>query len=529
MSYRMFHSFRAQLLFNISWVVLILVISSTWILFSTVRLQTLAGETLAGQETIDEACAALETLREPLLEYLSNRSSDALSQVLILSQSLRARLDIDSPIPLDETALRTRELHFLFHSWLDLADSAIEEKRGMDVAGYTARFDEMERIRSYISEENARLSAVRFANQQKSYSLFVSLSRNIQLLNLLFIISISAFSILLLLHVADKMNEPMANLSRMASEISAGRFDAEDVGMSSMHEIDHVVEAFNRMKRDIHTYIQEIRWQRNVEQEYMNERVRNMKMEQMMRRMELYTLQAQMNPHFLFNTLNTGIQLAIVEGAERTSEYMDHLARLFRHNLREKNVIVPLRHEIEGLESFFYILRVRFPKNLDLILDCPEELLDAHQVPASILQPLVENSVVHGFNRSEGRNSIIVRVFETPGRLALSVSDNGTGIPHEDAERLFVHPQGEDGLVKVTGLANVIHRLRFFWPDDPGVVRIASTGAPQGALPGAGYVHPAPLPEDPGAYPPLPELSPPEEGSVVFISIDTGRAACIPS
>ncbi|MBN2811094.1 MAG: two-component sensor histidine kinase, partial [Spirochaetales bacterium] len=77
MSYRMFHSFRAQLLFNISWVVLILVISSTWILFSTVRLQTLAGETLAGQETIDEACAALETLREPLLEYLSNRSSDA--------------------------------------------------------------------------------------------------------------------------------------------------------------------------------------------------------------------------------------------------------------------------------------------------------------------------------------------------------------------------------------------------------------------------------------------------------------------
>jgi sensor histidine kinase YesM len=208
-----------------------------------------------------------------------------------------------------------------------------------------------------------------------------------------------------------------------------------------------------------------------------------------------------MNPHFLFNTINTGMQLAIVEGAERTSEYMEYMAKLFRHIIRNKEIVVPLRHEIEGLNFYFYILKVRFPKNLDLVLDYDEALLDRCRVPVSILQPLVENCVIHAFKNSprpEEENSrylINVRAEKQGQRLILSVRDNGCGMDRDRIEKLL-HPLSldESSVSRVMGLENVIQRLYFFYPGDPEVVDIETA---------------------------------PQEGTAVIIRIDTGREPCI--
>jgi LytS/YehU family sensor histidine kinase len=231
-----------------------------------------------------------------------------------------------------------------------------------------------------------------------------------------------------------------------------------------------------------------------------------MKMEGLVRHMEIYALQAQMNPHFLFNTINTGMQLAIVEGADKTGEYMDYMARLFRHIIRNKEIIVPLRHEIQGLDYYFYILKVRFPHNLNLVLDCDEALLDSCKVPVSVLQPLVENCVIHAFKDSSGiRDSsgggdsaekprnVDVRIFREDQYLVLSVADNGRGMDAELVEKLL-HPQpiDESSVSRVMGLENVIQRLYFFYPGDKDVVRI-KTGP---------------------------------EGTTVIIRIDTGKEPC---
>ena len=271
------------------------------------------------------------------------------------------------------------------------------------------------------------------------------------------------------------MTDPMVRLSSMATEISAGNFGIEDIKMSSVYEIDHVVDAFNRMKHEIRRYIDEMRLQENIKQEYMQERMRNLKMEDLVRRMEIYTLQAQMNPHFLFNTLNTGMQLAIVEGADRTGEYMEYLALLFRHNIRNKDIIVPLRYEMEGLTYYFYILRVRFPKNLDLTLECAEELLDSFKVPVAILQPLVENCVIHAFRDMEGPGAIAVRAEMQRADLVLTVTDNGQGMEEETIKKLLHPLHIDESSSRIMGLENVIQRLYFFYPDDPEVIRIRST------------------------------------------------------
>jgi signal transduction histidine kinase len=490
------NSFRTQLLINLCGVLLILAASAGYILYSTIRLQELAGASFERQRDLKRLQGELDAFQPPFLEYLSSKSSNALAELLIRSQRIHGLIPAYAAIPADPDALAEKEVHSLVGAYLDLADAVIEEKRGMDVARYTSLFEQIERLLGYIRDRIERLSGTRFDTQFAEYESFIASSRSVQSWNLLFIAAAALFSLLLLLRAVDKINRPMVKLSESAAELASGNFEIDDIVLTSLYEIDQVVDAFNRMKRDIHTNIRELEWQRHVEQEYLHEKMRNLAMERTVRAMELYTLQAQMNPHFLFNTLNTGVQLAIVEGAERTGEYMQRLTKLLRHNLRERDAVVPLRHEIEGLEAYFYILGVRFPKNLDLALDYPAELLDSHQVPASILQPLVENCVVHAFKDRPGLNSIVVRVYLDGARLCLSVADSGVGMTAETAAALLKPDPAAGPRAKAMGLENVIRRLQFFYPDDPEVVAIKSR---------------------------------PGEGTEVLIRLDTGRPICLAS
>jgi len=468
------NSFRIQMLLSVFGVFILLILSTAYILFTTIKLQGIADNSFQRERFIKGIRDSLVAYQEPLLEYLSTRSSNALARLLIDSQKLRNQIPREVPLTRVQSDLREREVYALILSYLDLADSVIEEKRGRNIAGYTRAYEELTELLSYINREIETIGTERFRNQLDAYGEFIKNSRNIQWWNLLFIVFTSLFAILLLIQSVQKMTDPMIRLSAMATQLSDGNFGIEDIRMSSVYEIDHVVEAFNRMKHDIRTYIEEIRRQEHLKQEYMQEKVRNLKMEQLVRRMEIYTLQAQMNPHFLFNTLNTGMQLAIVEGADRTGEYMEYLSRLFRHNIRNKDVIVPLRHEIEGMRYYFYILKVRFPKNLDLVLDYDEELLDSCRVPVSILQPLVENCVIHAFQDAPGPNSIIVRVHKEGTNLTLSVTDNGNGMAADTIAGLL-HPLPiDESSSRIMGLENLIQRLLFFYPDDAEVIRIDS-------------------------------------------------------
>lgn len=468
------NSFWMQMVVSIFGVFGLLVVSTAYILYSTVQLQKYADQSFQKERYLKNVQEAFLAYQEPLLEYLSTRSSNALAKYLIESQNLRKGLPEPAVRTNDLNSIREHTVYNLIRRYLDMADVAVEQKRGRNIEGYIGLYAEMTSLLGYINKEIEHVSTERFKNQIDTYGHFIRYSQNIILSNLLFIICISLFCIVLLMHSVQKMTGPMVHLSAMATEISAGNFTVEDVSLSSIYEIDHVIDAFNKMKKEISHYIEEIRLQETIKQEYMQERMRNLKMEDLLRRMETYTLQAQMNPHFLFNTLNTGMQLAIVEGAEKTAEFMEYLSLLFRHNIRNKDIIVPLRHEIEGISYYFYIVKLRFPKNLKLILECPEDIQDLYKVPVSILQPLVENCIVHAFKNTEKEGIIEVRGELKDRFLYLTVQDNGCGISKEKIDQLL-HPLPiEETSSKVMGLENVIQRLLFFYPDTPNVITIQS-------------------------------------------------------
>ncbi len=499
---RFANSLRNQLILSATIGLAIVILSVAYILFATVRLQHIINDQFSTERFFQRLQSEVTAIEEPLLSYLSTRSSGALAEILIEEQTLRNILPVERSVSDDPFAVESREIYFLIDRYLDLMQETLELKRARAIEAYTTRYDTLVELNTHIVNRIDKISLFGLRRELDNYQEIIKASRTMLFWNLLVIISAFLVSAFWFALTINRFTEPMKMLASSAGEISSGNFDIEDIPVHTVYELNVVVNAFNTMKHDIRQYIAEINKQKEIEQGYMEERVRNLKMEELLKRMELYTMQAQMSPHFLFNTLNTGVQLAIMEGADRTADFMEHLAAFFRHNIRGRDFIVPLRHEIDGLEAYLYILRIRFPRSLKMTLDVPEELLDTCHVPALILQPLVENSVIHAFRDADRVGSITIRVRKEGDIVVLSVADNGIGIRSDTAARLLRrHTRDMEHSSKIMGLENVIQRLYFFYP-------------PQDQQPQNDVVA---IHASPG------------EGTEIVIKIDTRIKPCIPS
>lgn len=456
-------------------------ITFTLILFGVIftislKLQDIADKRFEDEQYLQELQIQLDEVQSSLETYLSVYSSSSLAKFLYSTENLKESLPDSRRIYNDESELLKREIYFLLDSYLIQVKQIIDWKRGRNVSEYTGGFEDLFILYNYITKQIDIVSLQGFRNQLGEYGNFMDLFGSVQIYSLILIIIIMAFSFTILMKNINTVSYPIQQLSIMAEKISSGDFELPDVEFDSVNEINHVATAFNKMKNSISHYIKELQKQKEIEQDIMRERVRNLKMEQLLKRMELYTMQAQMNPHFLFNTINTGVQLAIVEEAEKTADFMENLAALFRYNIREKKFFVPLRHEYEGLKSYFNILKIRFPHSLNLDLFIPEDLLDRFNCPAMILQPIVENSVLHAFKTKEGLGNIIVKIEYLEPMLIISVKDDGIGIPQKTVESLLT-PHTHDYRLSsnVMGLENVIQRCYFFYPEEDKVIDIKSS------------------------------------------------------
>ena len=469
------NSLRAKLLYYFIISMTFTLISFGFIFANSLNLQEIADQRFADEKYFKDIQSQLDEIQDPLEAYLSVYSSSSLAQLLYSTETLNDTIPDVRPITNDESQLLKREIYFLIDSYLLQVNQIIEQKRGRKVNDYTIGYEKLSILYSYITERINQVSLQGFRSQLGEYSSFLDLFRKVQMYSLILILIIMALSFVLLMRNVNTVSDPIYQLSVMAEKISRGDFNFPDVTFKSVNEINHVARAFNNMKNSIRQNIEELKKQKEIEKQIMSERVRNLKMEQLLKRMELYTMQAQMNPHFLFNTINTGVQLAIVEEAEKTADFMENLAALFRYNIREKKFFVPLRHEHDGLKSYFNILRIRFPHSLNLALNIQENLLDRFSCPAMILQPIVENSVLHAFKTKEEAGTITVSItFEDPV-LKISVCDDGIGIPEKTVKALLTsHTHDYQLSSKVMGLENVIQRCYFFYPELDDVIEINS-------------------------------------------------------
>ena len=176
--------------------------------------------------------------------------------------------------------------------------------------------------------------------------------------------------------------------------------------------------------------------------------------EQNVRKYELQALSSQINPHFLYNTLDTIVWMAEFNDSKRVVEVTKSLAKYFRLALNQGHEQISLKDEIDHVRQYLFIQKQRYGEKLQYEI---EELsaYDNYQIPKLILQPLVENAIYHGIKEMNRQGMIRVTVYENSHQLILSIYDNGRGfIDHDTADTLLMHLGG-------VGLKNVNQRLQL--------------------------------------------------------------------
>lgn len=149
------------------------------------------------------------------------------------------------------------------------------------------------------------------------------------------------------------------------------------------------------------------------------------------RYVELSTLQSQINPHFLYNTLDSIRSEALVNRQYDIAKMTEHLSRFFRYCISGAERIVKLSEEIRHIEDYFYIQKYRFGDKLEMEIHLEEESLREYHVPKITLQPIVENAVVHGLEAVRRNGKLDIDITATESALYIRVSDNGCGMSEE--------------------------------------------------------------------------------------------------
>lgn len=158
--------------------------------------------------------------------------------------------------------------------------------------------------------------------------------------------------------------------------------------------------------------------------------------EKQRKKTELYALQTQIDPHFLYNALDSIRGYALLNDMEEISEITEALSRVFRNMIGDKHEQLPLRQEMDNINSYMKIQQFRFNNKFQYSFEADEELLDKYMVPRMVLQPMIENAIMHGLEGKIEGGWIRVSIYATERRFVIAVSDNGTGISEKRLEFL---------------------------------------------------------------------------------------------
>jgi len=190
-------------------------------------------------------------------------------------------------------------------------------------------------------------------------------------------------------------------------------------------------------------------------------------------------LEAQINPHFIFNVLDMINSELILSGNTASAKTIRSLAKLIRYNLENTRDMITLDEDRKYIETYCSLLQEVYPDFTRLSIDLPEDLKE-HPIPSHCIQPLVENAVRHGF-QGAGRPGILeIRVLKKDGFLQISIRDNGNGIPAEKLAELtarFTSSETESVATRSIGLLNVHRRLRMKFGPAYGLHMISAPGA----------------------------------------------------
>lgn len=347
-------------------------------------------------------------------------------------------------------------------SFIEQTERTVEGVSDQDIQTYSQSLSEAETTSGYIHETTLDLINEELTSYQELSVLIDEKVENTQKMGLTILAAIITLSILFALWFSNGITRTITRLTKAAQEISAGRYTGEDVKVSRKDELWYLTNTFNDMKRNILESVSDI-----------EEKAR---LGQLLKEMELKSLQNQINPHFLFNTLNTISKTSYIEGAERTSDLISAVSALFRYNIGSLERETTLKDEVTIIQEYFFIQKARFRDRVAYIEDIDPACLTT-PIPCLTLQPIVENSFIHGIESMAQGAEITLRIYEEQETVCIDVIDNGAGMSEETIQRLLEKEEASEAAAGTghstgIGMRNVRERLQLF--DKNSVFMISS-------------------------------------------------------
>ena len=317
-----------------------------------------------------------------------------------------------------------------------------------------------------------------FQENSSTYAVLRAVMRYLEISNSVIMIIIVAGGMLLLIQATRNMFVPLSNMAETAQLVGQGNFHVKMHDTDAQDELGTVTRAFNTMVENLDLYMARTKASMEKEQQMME---RELLMENHLKEAQLKYLQSQINPHFLFNSLNAGAQLAMMENAEQTGIFVEKMADFFRYNVKKGQEDATLGEELESVDNYIYILNVRFAGDIHFS-KYADESLEHVRVPSMILQPIVENAVNHGIRDIEWEGRIHLTVTGDADYIRISVKDNGKGMTQEQIESVLSGNKEygkEESDSTGIGMNNVISRLELYY-EEKGLVEISSEGEGKG-------------------------------------------------
>ncbi len=278
------------------------------------------------------------------------------------------------------------------------------------------------------------------------------MSAQVRFLIIMLILAVGVVGIFLTYYgrtIAIEIAGPIKNLNDRVDQIRNGDLTVKSPIDADEEEIYNLSCEFEGMVHQINELIAD-----------------NKQAERNKRHAELALLQAQINPHFLYNTLDTIIWLIESDQKQESIDMVNSLSDFFRFSLSRGKDAITLREEKRHVLSYLQIQKTRYADRMDYEIDIPEEL-DEYIIPKLTLQPLVENSIYHGIKMQREKGSIIIKGRDFVDRVSITVSDTGAGMTKERLDELNQTLSGGQKLG--FGLRTVDERIKLFFGDEYGI------------------------------------------------------------
>lgn len=294
----------------------------------------------------------------------------------------------------------------------------------------------------YLSQS---LSGQEFASQRQTYFLLL----------LGCCVIILTLGIVLITFLHRRINMPIQAISRKVALISQGDF-SYDPSIEWEHELGDIGKGINRLSRDVVTL--------------MEKRIED---EKQKKELEYQILQSQINPHFLYNTLNSIKWMATIQNATGIAEMTTALARLLKNISKGSRQIISIREELALLKDYVLIQNYRYGGMVNVSYSIPDEALLDYAIPKLTLQPIVENAIFHGIE-AKGTAGQISVVFEPPENetdFYINITDNGVGMSEELIKKVLSGSEEENktDFFRKVGIHNVDLRLKHTFGEEYGI------------------------------------------------------------